>query len=160
MAVVSQNHGVWKQKGKENFLVELCLYLEVADLHVKEHIVILENDQVQARILFHKSNIRLTINRSIPWSCISCMISWDYWIPACVPKWNECQVTRNLPLCHEKRCSKLHNVVSALSSYHNGDQLLLQKATKIKRPVIMVSISNKQGMQSTIFYGNMELIFS
>jgi hypothetical protein len=65
VAVASQNYGVWKQEGKENFLVELCLYLEVADLHVKEHIVILENDQVQESLpLCHEK--RCSINRSIP----------------------------------------------------------------------------------------------
>lgn len=53
MVVVLQNHGVWKQVGKEKCLVELYLYLEVADLHVKENIVILENNHVQARVLFH-----------------------------------------------------------------------------------------------------------
>jgi hypothetical protein len=53
VAVVLQNHGVRKQAGKEKFLVEFCLYLEVVDLHIKEHIVILETNHVQARILFH-----------------------------------------------------------------------------------------------------------
>jgi hypothetical protein len=53
VVVVLQNHGVRKQVGKEKFLVELCLYLEVADLHIKEHIIILETNHVQARILFH-----------------------------------------------------------------------------------------------------------
>lgn len=47
MVVVLQNHGVWKQEGKGEFLVELCLYLEV-DLHIKQNIVILETNHAQA----------------------------------------------------------------------------------------------------------------